>query len=77
MINLTLATNTDRRNVLVEADEKVADVIEREGVDMSGAQILLKGQILSVSDQQRTFDELGVADGTSAIMNVAVKAVAA
>lgn len=77
MVNITLATNTERKNVITEAEDTVQAMIEREGVDVTGAQVLLRGMVLGARDLQCSFEELGVQDGTSAILNVAVKAVAA
>ena len=77
MVKITLATGTSRTPVIVNVTDKLGDIIAANNVDTSGATIMLKGNICSLSDQQRTLAELGLQDGDEAVLNVTVKASAA
>ena len=77
MINLTLSTNGERKQVLVQTGDTLQSIVNANGVDTTGAIIMLKGTPVSAFDLGRTFAECNVSDGESVIMNVAVKASAA
>lgn len=77
MVNITLATGTDRRNVIVSSDTTLGNVLRENDVNTDGATIMLKGQACTLSDQTHKLSELGVTDGESCVLNVTVKAAAA
>ena len=77
MVQITLATNSERKNVLANTDKTLQQIITENGVDTTGATIMLKGNVVSAFDLDRTLSQCNVVDGESVIMNVTVKAAAA
>ena len=77
MVQITLATNSESKQVLTSVDTTLAQIISSNSIDTTGATIMLKGNVVSAFDLDRTLAQCGVADGDSAIMNVTVKAAAA
>ena len=77
MIQITLATSSERKAVLATADTTLKQIVTENNVDTTGATIMLKGNVVSARDLDRTLAQCGVEDGSSVIMNVAVKAAAA
>lgn len=74
MINLTIGTNTERKTVIVQPTETLADVLAANDVITTSAAIHLNGSLIPGCDMNCTFDELGVADDTSAMLIAVVKA---
>ena len=74
MINLTIGTNTERKNVIVAADEVLRDVLENNNVNTTSAAIHLNGSLIPGCDLDNTFEELGVEDDTQAMLIAVVKA---
>lgn len=74
MINLTIGTNTERKNVIVSPDEVLADVLADNGVSTTSAAIHLNGSLIPGADLQETFEDLGVEDESSAMLIAVVKA---
>ena len=70
MVNITLATGTDRKSVIVDSATTLGEVLRSNDVNTDGATIML-------SDQSHKLSELGVTDGESCVLNVTVKAAAA
>lgn len=77
MVQITLATNASRKSVLAETSKTLQQLITENSIDTTGATIMLKGNVVSSFDLDRTLAQCGVSDGDSVIMNVAVKAAAA
>lgn len=77
MVQITLATSAERKSVLVETSTTLKEIVTANNVDTTGATIMLKGNVVSAFDLDRTLAQCGVEDGSSVIMNVAVKAAAA
>lgn len=77
MVQITLATAAQRKNVLVDVNTTLKTIVTQNNVDTTGATIMLKGNVVSSFDLNRTLAQCGVEDGSSVIMNVAVKAAAA
>ena len=77
MVQITLATNAARTQVLAETSTTLQKLINDNKIDTTGATIMLKGNVVSAFDLDRTLAQCGVNDGDSVIMNVAVKAAAA
>ena len=77
MVQITLATAAQRTQVLAETSTTLQKLINDNKIDTTGATIMLKGNVVSAFDLDRTLAQCGVNDGDSVIMNVAVKAAAA
>lgn len=77
MIQITLATAAARKSVLAESSKTLQQIISENNIDTTGATIMLKGNVVSAFDLDRTLASCGINDGDSVIMNVAVKAAAA
>ncbi len=74
MINLTIGTNTERKNVIVEPTEILGDVLEENNVNTASAAIHLNGSLIPGCDLDQSFEELGVEDDTQAMLIAVVKA---
>lgn len=74
MIKLTIGTNTDRKVVMVEADDTLADVLSNNNVDASRSALHLNGTLIPGADKALTFRELGIADGSEAMLISVIKA---
>lgn len=74
MISLTIGTNTERKTVIVEPTEVLAEVLADNDVITSSAAIHLNGSLIPGCDLHSTFEELGVEDDTSAMLIAVVKA---
>lgn len=74
MINLTIGTNTERKNIIVAADEVLRDVLADNNVNTGSAAIHLNGSLIPGCDLDSTFEELGVEDDTQAMLIAVVKA---
>lgn len=77
MVQITLATSAERKSILAETSTTLKEIINNNHIDTTGATIMLKGNVVSAFDLDRTLAQCGVEDGSSVIMNVAVKAAAA
>lgn len=77
MVQITLATAASRKSILAENTKTLQQIITENSIDTTGATIMLKGNVVSAFDLDRTLAQCGVNDGDSVIMNVAVKAAAA
>ncbi len=74
MLSINVRTNTTRRTVSQDITATPKQVFDELGVDTSTSMVNLNGTILSGADFNKSFEELGVADGTSANLNAIVKA---
>ncbi|MBR4335765.1 MAG: hypothetical protein IKP74_04855 [Clostridia bacterium] len=74
MISINVRTNTQRRTVNEDITATPKQVFEELGVDTSTSMVNLNGTILSGADFNKSFEALGVADGTTANLNAIVKA---
>lgn len=74
MINLTIGTNTERKNVIVEPTEILGDVLTENNVNTASAAIHLNGSLIPGCDLDQSFEELGVEDDTQAMLIAVVKA---
>ena len=77
MVQVKIATNSERKDVLVSQDTTLQSIISSNGIDTTGATIMLKGNVVSAFDLDRTLAQCNISDGDSVILNVAVKAAAA
>ena len=74
MISINVRTNTTRRTITTDVTSTPRDVFNELGVDTSTSMVNLDGAILSAADFGKTFEELRVADGSTANLNAIVKA---
>jgi len=74
MIQVNVRANTTRRTINCEVTSTPAEVFSSIGCDTSSSMVNLNGNILYAAEFQKTFQELGVADGTQANLNAIVKA---
>ena len=74
MINVTIGTNTERKSVIVEPSEVIADVLRENNVSTANAAIHLNGSLIPGCDLNCSFEELSVADGTDVMLIAVVKA---
>ena len=74
MLSINVRTNTTRRTVSQDITATPNQVFDELGGDTSTSMVNLNGTILSGADFNKSFEELGVADGTSANLNAIVKA---
>jgi sulfur carrier protein ThiS len=74
MISLTIGTNTERKTVIVEPTAVLADVLAENSVDTASAALHLNGALIPGCDTECSFEELGVEDGSQAMLIAVVKA---
>jgi len=74
MIKLTIGTNTDRRIVMVDVDDTLANVLSNNNVDASRSALHLNGTLIPGADKELTFGELGIADNSEAMLIAVIKA---
>ena len=73
MVQLKIGTNTERKTVIVDADEKsLEEILNENEIQYVGCAMHLNGSLLAGVDLQATLSELGVADNTEAML-IAVK----
>jgi hypothetical protein len=61
MIQVTIGTNTSRKNYTVDPNRTIRDVLENEaGFDYSTANMSLDGATLQPGDLDKTFAALGI-----------------
>ena len=74
MITVNVRTNTTRRSVAQDVTATPRAVFDELGIDTSTSMVNLNGAVLQAADFAKTFEQLGVADGTSANLNAIIKA---
>lgn len=74
MISVKVRTNTARKTVSVDITATPKSVFSELGVDTSTSMVNLDGAPLSGADFNKTFEELGIEDGSTASLNAVVKA---
>lgn len=74
MVQLTIGTNTTRKQVIVEHTAKLSDILAQENINQSGTALNLNGGLIPPSNVDKTLAELGVADNSSAMLITVVKA---
>ena len=77
MVNITLKTNTGRRNVISDVNATLASIFADNDLSTQGAIIHLDGRPVSMGDATKSLSELGVADEGRAILSLVVKATSA
>lgn len=74
MISINVRTNTTRRTISADITATPKSVFTELGVDTSTSMVNLDGTPLTGVDFNKSFEELGVADGSTAALNAIVKA---
>lgn len=74
MISVNVRTTTARKTVSADITATPKAVFNELGVDTSTSMVNLDGTPLSGSDFNKTFEELGVEDGSTTSLNAIVKA---
>ena len=74
MINLTIGTNTERKSVIVEPNQTLKDVLAQNDINVNGCALHLNGSLIAGVDVDETLTDLGVVDGTKAMLIAVVKA---
>lgn len=74
MISVNVRTNSFRKTVSVDVTETPKSVFDANHVDISTSHVNLNGAILSGADFNKSFEDLGVEDGSTANLNAIVKA---
>jgi sulfur carrier protein ThiS len=74
MIKLLIGTNTERKSVMVEADQTLAATLAANNVDTARSAMHLNGTLIPGVDTELTFSELGIKDGDEAMLIAVIKA---
>jgi len=74
MIQINVSTNTTRRTVNAEITATPKQVFDDLGINTSSSMVNLNGNFLYAAEFNKPMSELGVEDGTTANINVVVKA---
>ncbi len=74
MIKLTIGTNTERKSVMVEPDQTLAEALSANNVDASRSALHLNGTLIPGADKDLTFEELGIRDSSEAMLIAVIKA---
>lgn len=74
MLSINVKTNTIHRTVIEDVTATPKQVFTELGVDTSTSMVNLNVTILSEADFNKTFEELGVEDGTTVNLHAIVKA---
>lgn len=74
MISLKIGTNTERKTVIVDANTPLKLILADNNVRTTGTALHLNGNLLPGCDVDKSLAELGVADGTEAMLIAVVKA---
>lgn len=74
MINLQIGTNTQRKTVLVQPQDSLQDVLDNNEVNINGSALHLNGTLIAGVDTDKTFADLGVQDGSKAMLIAVIKA---
>ena len=74
MISVNVRTTTTRKTVSADITSTPKSVFTELGVDTSTSMVNLDGTPLSGVDFNKSFEDLGVADGSTVSLNAIVKA---
>lgn len=69
MVAVTIGTNLERKEVLVDASTKIKDLFEDNGVAYQRATNYLDGAPITVEDMHKSLEELGITD-TCALISI-------
>ena len=74
MIQVLVKTNTGRKTKSVDITSTPAEVFSELEISTASSMINLNGTILSATDLNATFEDLGIKDGDTCNLNSIVKA---
>ena len=74
MISVQVKTNTTRKTRNVDVNSTPASVFADLEINPAGAMVNLNGSILSTTEMQTSFADLGVEDGSIVNLNSIIKA---
>lgn len=74
MIQLKIRTTTNSSQVITEVNSTPMKVFSENSIPVDGKSVQLNGMTLSVTDMNSTFEQLGVADNSTAILGCVQKA---
>jgi hypothetical protein len=74
MISVNVRANSIRKTVNTEVTSTPKEVFAEVGVDTSSSTVNLDGAMFTAADYNKTFEQLGVADGASCNLYAVVKA---
>lgn len=74
MIQLKIRTTTNSSQVITELNSTPMKVFSENNIPVDGKSVQLNGMTLSVTDMNSTFEQLGVADNSTAILGCVQKA---
>lgn len=74
MINLTIGTTTSRQTVIVEPTAVLGDILAENNVSTVGSALHLNNTLIPGAALGDTLEQLGIADGSSAMLIAVVKA---
>lgn len=70
MIRVTVGTNTNRKNVVVDETATLRQVLENNEIDYSRANVNLDGASLNAGDMDKSFADLGITENCFLIASV-------
>ena len=74
MIKLTIGTNTERKTVIVNPKDNAKNVLTQQGINIDRTAMHLNGSPIPAVDLNNTFEGLGIADESEAMIIAVVKA---
>lgn len=74
MIQLTIGSNTKKNTIVVQPTDTLQSAIDQVELDITGAALHLNGQMIPGASTGETFEELGVKDGSKAMLISVIKA---
>lgn len=74
MVKVTVGTTTERTDVVKDVDTTVESILREQGIPLGGHIVNLNMRVLGQGDINKTLDELGVQDETTATLICCVKA---
>ncbi len=74
MISVHVKTNTTRTTVCTDINTTPRSVFDELGIETSTSMVNLDGAPFTASDFNKTFEKLGVADGSVTTLSAIVKA---
>lgn len=69
-IRVTIGTNTNRKNVIVDASTTLRKVLEDNEIDYSRANVNLDGASLNPGDMDKSFATLGITESCFLIASI-------
>ena len=74
MITVKIGTNNERKQVIVDPNKTILDVLNEEDIDTMGCTMQLNGELILGDRINDTFADFGVRDGSTAMLYAVIKA---